>query len=171
MITKPSPGESSDYAQSYIDHLTEDDLLEALSNNLLQTVSLFESVAKEKHNFRYAPGKWTVKELLQHIIDTERIFSYRALRFSRRDNTPLPSYDENLYAPNANTSVRSLEKLLEEYRLVRESSILLFESMTPEMLDFKGTASSVMYSARILGWFMAGHNLHHNKVLKVKYLG
>lgn len=171
MIAKPKPGEAATYPQSYIDLLAETDLRAALANSAAQTTQLINSIPAEKHNFQYAPGKWTIKEIIQHLIDTERIFAYRALRFSRKDATPLPSYEENHYAPNSNCNPRALADLANEYTLVRESSIVLYTYMTDEMLDFKGSASNIQYSARILGWVIAGHNLHHNRVLQERYLG
>ena len=170
MITKPLPGEASEYAQSYINQLTETDLFEAFRNIGTQTLSLIKSIPEERGNFRYAQGKWTVKEVFQHVMDTERIFAYRALCFSRQDATPLPSFDENLYAPNSNCATRTLAEIAKEYAVIRQSSELMYLAMTEEMLDFKGTASGVSHSARILGWFAVGHNLHHNRVLEERYL-
>lgn len=170
MISKPAPGEAAAYPQSYIDLLTETDLQDALRNSAEQTLELIRSTPEEKHNFQYAPGKWTVKEVIQHLIDTERVFAYRALRFSRKDATQLPGYEENDYAPNSNCNGRSLADLAMEYTIVREGSSILYTYMTNEMLDFKGSASNLMYSARILGWVIAGHNLHHNRIIKERYL-
>ncbi|MEI6950562.1 DinB family protein [Paraflavisolibacter sp. H34] len=119
---------------------------------------------------RYAPGKWTVKDILQHIIDNERVQSYRALRIARNDQTSLPGYDENLFADHAQTERRTVDDLLEEFRLVRRSSILLFRSLPPEMLLREGTCNNITISPLALGFMLAGHQIHHVNVLKERYL-
>lgn len=170
MIEKPNLADIPTYFRGYIDLVPENNLLDALDKNLNNTIYLFENVSKEKENFAYAEGKWTIKELLNHIIDTERIFAYRALRFSRLDETDLPGYDENLFTENANVSHRSLQHLIEEFRVIRKSTHYLFEAMTNEMLDFVGTANKNKSSARALGFMIIGHAIHHNQVLKERYL-
>ena len=115
-------------------------------------------------------GKWTIKEVLSHVIDTERIFTYRALTIARNDNTPLPGFDENAYIPFSNASGRSLMQLIHEYELVRRSSMALFESFTEEMLDRQGTANNMRLTPRILGWMLAGHDAHHADIVRNRYL-
>lgn len=170
MIEKPNLADIPAYFLAYIDLVPENNLFEALEKNLNNTIYLFENIPSEKENFAYAEGKWTVKEVLNHIIDTERIFAYRALRFSRFDETELPGYDENLFTENANVSNRSLQHLIEEFRVIRKSTHYLFEAMTKEMLDFIGTANKNKSSARALGYMIVGHTIHHNHVLKERYL-
>ncbi len=170
MIEKPNLADTPAYFRGYIDLVPENNLLDALDKNLNNTIYLFENVSEEKENFAYAEGKWTIKEVLNHIIDTERIFAYRALRFSRLDETDLPGYDENLFTENANVSHRSLQHLIEEFRVIRKSTHYLFEAMTNEMLDFVGTANKSRSSARALGFMIIGHAIHHNHVLKERYL-
>lgn len=170
MITKPDITTVPDYFVYYTGLVKENDLVQALSHCREHTLDLFSSVPVEKENYAYAPGKWTVKQLLSHLIDTERIFAYRALRFSRMDSTELPGYDENLFAANSNTENLMLERLLEEYRAVRKSTLSLFEAMNDEMLDFKGTANGMQCTARALGYMIVGHEIHHCKVLKERYL-
>ncbi len=119
----------------------------------------------------YAPGKWTVKDMIQHIIDAERIFSYRALRFARHDKTPLPSFEENEYAVTAQASDRELNDLLDEFYVVRDSTILLFKSFTDEMLMREGTMASGNISVLGLGFVIAGHAIHHAGILKERYYG
>lgn len=159
-----------DYCRYYVNLAKENDLIESLKNSRDMTVKLLSSVPHSKENYSYAPGKWTVKQLVSHLADCERIYLYRALRFSRRDDTQLPGFEEDDYAKYANTENRTLKDLTEEYKLVRESGIILFEHITEEMLDFSGVANNVFYSPRSLGWMAAGHNIHHCNMLREKYL-
>ncbi|MCE1163906.1 MAG: DinB family protein [Bacteroidetes bacterium] len=168
MIKKPEA--MPDYCRYYVNLAKENDLIESLKNSRDMTVKLLSSVPHSKENYSYAPGKWTVKQLVSHLADCERIYLYRALRFSRRDDTQLPGFEEDDYAKYANTENRTLKDLTEEYKLVRESGIILFEHITEEMLDFSGVANNVFYSPRSLGWMAAGHNIHHCNMLREKYL-
>jgi hypothetical protein len=170
MITKPLLDDAPLYFHYYINLVSETDLTSALQESEKTTVGLFHSMQETQANLRYAPEKWSVKEVLQHVIDSERIFAYRALRFSRRDATPLSGFDENHFVPNANTHQRSLENVLEEYCIVRKASIVLYQYMNDEMLNFKAQANGVENTARATGWMIVGHNLHHLKVIKEKYL-
>jgi len=117
----------------------------------------------------YAPEKWTIKDIIQHIIDTERIFSYRALRLARKDKTPLHGFDENLYAAHANATHRSLDNLTRELELVRQSTIHLFESFTEEDIMNVGICSGLQISVLALGFTIAGHGMHHINVIKERY--
>ena len=120
--------------------------------------------------YSYAEGKWTIKELVQHIIDAERVLSYRALRFSRNDTTNLSGFDEDWYVANSNGNERNFKDMLQEFIHVRNSTILLFKSFKPEMLLINGTASNSDMSVRALGFIIAGHQTHHLKIIKEKYL-
>jgi hypothetical protein len=117
----------------------------------------------------YEPGKWTVKDIIQHVIDAERVFAYRALRFARNDKTALPGFEENDYAANTNVAKRSLDDLLNEFDTVRRSTIYLYKNFTDEMLLRVGNASGKDITALALGFIMAGHALHHNKIIKERY--
>jgi hypothetical protein len=123
----------------------------------------------DKYDYRYAEGKWTIKDIIQHLIDTERVFSYRALRFARKDSTELPGYDENLYADTANGSERKLQEMLTELALVRQSTIMLFKSFSAESLLYTGIASNNVASVRALGFIIIGHQNHHMKIFKERY--
>jgi hypothetical protein len=127
-------------------------------------------IPEDKGLYRYGEDKWTVKEVINHMIDAERIFAYRALRFSRNDQTPLPPFDENLYAPEANAHNRTVQQLAKEMKRLRETTIDLFASMTPEMLQREGTASGKRLSVLNLGYIIAGHDIHHHKILHERYL-
>lgn len=168
---RPATTEVAAYFQRYIDKAHEDDLLEALehaSDRMWETVY---RIPTGYADHRYAPGKWTVKDIFQHLIDTERIFCYRALRFARNDRTELPGFDENAYAVNAATAHRELHQLLRELDLQRSSTIALFSSFSDEMLLRSGTANGNAISVRALGWTIAGHVHHHMDVIDERYLG
>ena len=134
------------------------------------TEAFLNAIPKDKLEYRYAEGKWTVKEIIQHIIDTERIFAYRALRVARNDKTALPGFEENDYALTGNANARTLESLLAEYKAVRQATIALFNSFSDDMLKHIGTASNSPISARAIGFIIIGHEAHHCNVIKERYL-
>lgn len=170
MITRPKAGESSLYSFGYINKATEDDLISSLKVSRDATIELFRTMSDDKGSYRYAADKWSLKELLGHISDAERVFAYRALRFSRRDATPLQAFEENDYVPASAAHQRTVPSLLREYEAVREATISLFEYMNDDMLDFQGSANQSTYSARSLGWMISGHNMHHIAVIRDRYL-
>lgn len=170
MITKPNMEDVPVFYRSYIDNAEGPDMIEALKQSAIDTLELYRSIPPEKHNYSYEKGKWTVKEILSHLNDAERVFAYRALRFSRMDTIPLSGFEENIYVPNSNTFSRNMESLLREYKHQRNSAIELFAGMNEQMLDFWGTANGQKMNARMTGWIIAGHNLHHNHVLRERYL-
>jgi uncharacterized damage-inducible protein DinB len=135
-----------------------------------RVINLFKSLSEEQKNFRYEVGKWSPHEILGHLTDTERIFGYRALCIARGEKQSLPGFDENEYADGARFSEISFESLLEQYRLVREGSLALFLSFTDEVASQIGTANGNAVSAKALIWMIAGHEIHHLRVLKEKYL-
>src|ERR1041385_3231384 len=139
-ISKPSPADLSKYYQSYLHHVPEDDLLQALKEQKKVFQDFLDSISPEKEIFRYAEGKWMLKEIAGHLCDTERILTYRALRIARNDKTLMSGFDENFYALNSNYKDRSLKNITEELLAVRQASILLFENMSAEMFDQSGTA-------------------------------
>ncbi len=159
------------FVKNYIKQIEESDLLQSLRVSGHRMLELVHSIDDEKKDFRYAEGKWTIRELLCHMIDAERIFAYRALRFSRNDKTPLPGWEENDYAPHANASNRSLKQIADEMRHVRLSTLDMFEGFTEEMLAHKGTANNNEMSVMLLGFVIAGHETHHRKILAERYLG
>ncbi len=170
-MKKPESSEYNPYFQKYIDLVPENDFIAELKKNKTDTIRLFNSVPFEKHDYRYAEKKWTIKELLMHIIDTERVFSYRTLVCVRGDHkTSLYSMDEDLYAANVNLSHRTMESLLQEFESVRNSVTFLFEYLTPNQYTFLADAITHPISARALGYILIGHVIHHNNVLKERYL-
>ena len=171
MNTSPDPNTLPPFYKGYVDLVRHMDLSEALYNSGITTFELIKSIPEEKGEFRYAPGKWSIKELLNHVLDAERIFCYRALRFSRMDSTPLPGFEENDYAPNANAHARSLNAFADELARLRATTIDLFSSFTPEMLQQKGAANNSTISVINLGYVIAGHETHHRNILTERYLG
>ncbi len=155
---------------TYIERCTGTDVLQALASSHARTNDLLISVPRMMEEHRYAPNKWTIKDVVQHIIDSERVFAYRALRFARMDSTALPGFEENDYAREADTSRRTLEELTMEADVVRQSTLLFFRSLAPNMLLAMGTASGRTFSVRALGWAIAGHQLHHLHILEQRYL-
>lgn len=170
MIKKISEMAVPSYYQHYFNLVKEDNLHEALLNSKATTLQMLAGISAEKENHAYAENKWTVKQVLNHIIDTERIFSYRALRFSRKDATPLQGFDENSYAQNAVLTHLPISSLIEEFEAVRTATILQFNNLSNDALDLEGEANQVVFTPRILGFIIAGHNIHHCNILQERYL-
>jgi uncharacterized damage-inducible protein DinB len=159
------------YMERYIKLVPDDgNLLIHLEDIFSEMEELINPLTEEKMHYRYAPGKWTIKDILLHMSDTERIFIYRALRFSRGDETPLPGFEESLYAMNAGANDREKEDLMREYSLVRESSIAFVESLSDEALNRKGLASNNSLSVRYLVNLVYGHQKHHLNIIRERYL-
>ncbi|MEO9023232.1 MAG: DinB family protein [Ginsengibacter sp.] len=169
-MPKPDANTYPPYFNTYIKLVVEEDIMEALTNQRKYAGTFFHSIPKEKYDYKYADGKWSIKELLQHIIDTERVFNYRALAFSRRDDHILPSFDEKDYTANAHGSARKWDDLVDEFIAVRRSTELLFNSFSQEQLNFPGKASDYEMSANAMGFTIAGHLAHHIKIIRERYL-
>ena len=162
--------EYNPYYETYVGKAGDLSLLEGLSDSFNTTLEFFNNLPEGKMEYAYAEGKWTVKEVMQHIIDTERVFTYRALRFSRNDKTELPGYDQDAYTPSSEANRRTKASLIEEYSQVRESTISLFKSFTNEMLLLSGKASGGNMSVRAIGFIVIGHEKHHCQVINERYL-
>jgi uncharacterized damage-inducible protein DinB len=162
--------EYSAFYATYINALEGISLLEGLENGLNQMVSFISNISSEKLEYRYAEGKWTIKDILLHLIDAERIFAYRALRIGRGDKTPLAGFEENGYVINANANSRSVKSLLNEFQLVRKSTLEMFENFSEEQLAYLGTSSDNIISVRAIGFIISGHQNHHLKVIVERYL-
>lgn len=169
-MARPDLSSVPEWYHGYINEVKEDDLTDALKNQTTLFNSFFNSVPNEKREFRYAEGKWSVKEVIQHIIDAERVFTYRALRFARKDETPLPGFDENNYADNANTDNRKWDDLIEEFNALRRSTEILFNSFNEDQLNAEGIANDNSVSVLAIGFIIAGHANHHITVVKERYL-
>jgi len=167
---RPSKLAYGEYYANYISLVKEDDVHTALTNSISHSKEFWNSLSEEQGNFRYAENKWSVKELLQHIIDTERIFSYRALAFARGETSAIPGYNENEYADASLADERKLSDLVQELSVVRQSTLLLFSSFSSENLDKIGKASDSPLSARAAGFIIVGHEIHHTNVVSERYL-
>ena len=168
-ISDLGTGEFHPYYGNYVNYVGELSLLSALDESAAQLLEYLTHVDEARTNYAYAEGKWTIAQSLQHIIDTERIFSTRALRIARGDETPLPGFDQNDYAAAAAVDHRRFQDMIEEFRLVRAGTIALFKSFTGEDMLRLGTASGSPTSVRALGFISAGHVYHHAKLYREQY--
>jgi hypothetical protein len=166
----PDLSRMPEYYHKYINQVKEDDLVIALRNNTSSFLFMLEMIPTEKLDYRYAEGKWTIKEVLQHIIDTERVFTYRALRFARKDNTPLPGFDQDIFAANAKADKRKWNELVDEFTSLRRATELMFGSFDDAQLESAGTATNVSMYVLGVGYIIVGHCIHHMNILKEKYL-
>ncbi len=160
----------ADSYQPYVELIKENDFREAIRKNTKQFRRLLESIPRKKFDHAYAEGKWTIREMMQHIIDCERVFTYRALRFSRKDATPLPGFDENSWAASAGATSRRWKDLLEEFKTVRKSTEYLYGQLSDEQLRFVGEANRRPLNAFTIGFIIPGHIAHHILILREKYL-
>lgn len=170
---KSSSLQSNEYAnfyKPYIEALGEVVLMNELEQSLSFFIDFLKTIPYEKHEFRYAEGKWTIKDIVQHLIDAERIFAYRALRIARKDKTPLPGFEENEYVETALANKRVMDDLMDEFITVRKATISLFKTFTEEQLLQIGTASEKPVSVRAIGFITLGHQKHHEKIIKERYL-
>lgn len=170
-IDKPVEGEYAPYTMMYIGLLPDDGLvLKHLEDNLKATRDFILSLPEEKLSFRYADGKWTIKEILVHLVDDERIYAYRALRFARNDKTELPGFEQDDYALHSGANERSLEDILNEFGTVRRATISLFEGFDSEALVRTGMADGKVMSVRAAAYHIAGHEKRHINIIKERYL-
>lgn len=169
-MARPAKTEYPDYYHTYISKTQGDDVVKVLEETNTETRNLFKNVDDEKGTYAYAEGKWTLNEVLQHLIDSERVFAYRLMRIARNDKTPLPGFEQDDYVPQGNTKVKRLSDLLVEANVLRNSTLLLVKGLTDEMLAREGIASNWNMSARALGFTISGHERHHMQVIKERYL-
>ncbi|WP_369994894.1 DinB family protein [Winogradskyella sp.] len=158
------------YYEGYINKATSIGIKEGLQTNLKEIMDFLSKLPKEKEDYAYAKGKWTVKDILLHIIDAERVFAYRALRIGRGDETPLAGFEQDDYVEQGKAANRSFESLIEEYESVRKATISLFKSFDDKTLLLMGKASGSSVSVRALGYIITGHENHHMQVIKERYL-
>lgn len=169
-VSEISDSEYGSYYANYISKGGTLSLLSGLEQGMLNTKAFFESVPEDKLEYRYAEGKWTVKEIIQHLIDTEHVFVYRALRFARQDKTTLPGFEQDDYVLASVANRRTRDQLINDYLDLRESTIALFSSFSKKMLEQIGEASSADMSVRAIGFILIGHEKHHIDVIKERYL-
>lgn len=165
--------ESTEYAKFYAGYVSlvpETDVMTALQDQVFDFETLLADISDEQGDYAYAENKWTIRELLGHMIDGERVFSYRAFRISRSDETPLASFEENAYVANSNFKNRTLRDLVEEFSCLRNANVLMFQNMDETAWSRIGTASDAKVSVRALAYIMVGHVRHHLHILRERYL-
>lgn len=163
--------EIGEFYWGYINLIPEDrELMDALEKNTHEMCEFFKGIPEEKWKYKYASDKWSVLDILQHLIDTERIFQYRALCFARAENKALPGFDHDLYVMNSDADARDPEDLIKEFRAVREAGIFLYRSFTDDMLRRSGNMNEMDATPRAIGFIMPGHALHHKDIIQKRYL-
>ena len=164
-------GDYIPYQKSYLDRLpTHGDITTLMAKNIINTENFLESIPADKLSYRYAEGKWTIKEIVGHLIDTERIMCYRALCIARGEKQSLPGFEEAEYAAASNANQREFSEIIDEYVLVRQSTIAMVRSFTPEMIQARGIANNHPITVNALCRVIAGHELHHLAIIKERYL-
>lgn len=166
---RPAADEYAPYYAGYIATVPDGDLRETLDRTFAEAMQWLRAVPEERGDHRYAPGKWSVKEVIGHVTDAERVFAHRLLRFARADETPLPGFDENAWVPAARFERRTLSALLDEWAAVRQATLALLRTLDEEELARRGTANGQPASVRALAWIIAGHALHHLRLLRERY--
>jgi len=169
-IKRPAEAEYPPYFGKYVSLVAGDDILAALNDQLTETLALLRGVPEPDGGFRYAADKWSIKELFGHLIDSERIFAYRALRFARNDRTPLPGFEQDDYIRNAAFDACTLDGLAAEFESVRRATLFLFRHLDEEAWMRRGTANESEMSVRAIAYIIAGHELHHTGILRDRYL-
>lgn len=169
-MAKPSPDTYFTYFKRYIDLVPEEDLMTGFYNQTASIEPFLNNITEDQSNYAYAEDKWTIKELLQHVIDTERIFNYRALCFARGEQQNLPGFEENDYAANAHTDQRKWDSLVEEFIALRKATIMMYESFDAAALEKSGRANNHPATALSIGFTTIGHYYHHKKILEERYL-
>lgn len=169
-MDKPTSDEYNPFFKNYIDLVPSGDLVSMMDENLDKIISFFKSIPKDFGDYKYASGKWSIKELLAHIIDSERVFAYRALVCIRMDDTILlPSMNENLYVENRDVSNIELDSLIEEFEFARKNTIKLYEGISENQYNFKAKSEGGDITAKALGFAIIGHTIHHKNVIKERY--
>jgi hypothetical protein len=169
-MSRPQQAEYDPYYQKYISLVPENEIIPALKNQIDELADLFKGVPEEKGTYTYADGKWTVKEVLSHLIDGERMFAYRAFRIARGDKTPIEGFEQDGYIENSYANLRTLAELMREFDLLREANLMFFSNLESSDWVRTGTANNVEISVRSLAWIMVGHIRHHVAILKERYL-
>jgi uncharacterized damage-inducible protein DinB len=167
---RPDSTEYAEYYGRYISMVPDGNISAILKNQFEATLSFFKTLSEERAEHAYAPGKWTIKEVVGHLMDAERVFAYRALRIGRNDPTPLPGFEENDYVAAANFNKRTLADIVEEFAAVRRATVELFRRFDEREMQRRGTANQKAVSTRAVAYIIAGHELHHTGVIKTRYL-
>jgi DinB superfamily len=170
MISVPDRTEAAEYYFTYIDQVAEGDICDVLDAQLPETLALLEGISEDRSLHRYAPDKWSIREVLSHISDCERLFVFRAFWFARGFDSPLPSFDQNVASAGANADARSWSSHLQEFRAVRTSTLSFFRSLPLDAWSRRGVASENPFTVRALAYITAGHVTHHVRILRDRYL-
>jgi hypothetical protein len=169
MVEFPGPDELAPYYRSYLERLVAQPVEELLGRQADELRGCFRRMGPEQLGYRYAPGKWSSRQILGHLIDSERVFVYRASAFARGESAPLPGFDENAYVESGDFDARLIDGLLEEYSAVRAATLAALRGWSAPMLQRRGTANGVPFSVRSIPWIIAGHERHHLDVLRERY--
>ncbi len=169
-MKRPNPSEYAEYYGTYVNKVSDGDVLQILADEVIRTVELLGGLPPEWGTYRYEPDKWSVTEVLGHMVDVERLFGYRALSIARADPAPLPGMDQDLWAASSNAGDRPLASLLEDLCCARSSSIAMFRSFDEATWERRGVASDCPFSVRTFPYILAGHEIHHRRVLEERYL-
>jgi hypothetical protein len=169
-MARPDLSRVPEWYHGYINKVKENDLVKAMEAQTGPFIKFLKKIPEQKRKYRYAKGKWTIQEMLQHIIDAERVFAYRALCFARQDSTPLPGFDENEYAFNSKASKRDWKEMVEEFKALRQSNEIFFRSLDKKQLESAGVANNNSVYVLAIGFILVGHINHHAGILKERYL-
>ena len=170
MNERPDRGEAVEYYFTYIDQVPDGDIRDILESQLPETLSLLRGISEEKSAFRYAPGKWSVREVLGHVNDAERLFVFRAFWFARGFDSPLPSFDQDAAITTAGADARSWSSHVEEFAAIRAATVAFFRDLPAEAWARRGIASDNPFTVRALAYIAAGHAIHHGRILRERYL-
>ncbi|MEO8276198.1 MAG: DinB family protein [Thermoanaerobaculia bacterium] len=169
LATRPGPSEHADYQTPYIAAVPDGDIRETLAAAGESAQRLYAAISEPRSHFAYSPGKWTIREVVAHVADSERVFAYRALRFGRADSTPLPGFDQEIWVPHSRASTRPWEEIIADFAAVRAATLSLVRSFSGEDWERGGKASGIAVTVRALTWVIAGHELHHRRILLERY--
>jgi hypothetical protein len=169
-MKRPEKNEYPASYEQYVSLIPGENVIRSLESQMLEMQALVSDLPSEKEDYAYAPGKWTIKEVIGHLIDCERVFGYRVLRFARGDNQALPGFDDKMFVPAGKFNKRSFYDLAHEFSVLREANIILFKTLDEEALLRKGTADNNELSVRAYMFFIAGHSAHHVRTIKSRYL-
>lgn len=169
-MPRPLPTDAASFYHNYINLVKTSSAAEAVKTYSAKILAFYTALPADKANYAYAEGKWTVQEVLQHVIDAERVFTYRALRIARKDTTPLPGFDENSFTANSEASSRSFDSLKQEFALLRQATDVFIETLNDSQLQNIGTASNNPITANAIAFIIYGHLLHHMNITKERYL-
>lgn len=169
LSSRPGADEYGDFHAGYISMVPDGDIRETLATISREMIGFYSSIPEARSSDAYAPGKWSIREVVSHVADSERVFSYRALRFGRGDATPLPGFDQEIYVPNSNAARRAWRDIVDDLLTVRRSSLNLFRSFEAADWERRGEASGAGVTVRSVAWILAGHELHHRRILRERY--